>query len=167
MDGTARLWERVAPAVRDFHRHQQGIAGFETIAFAAHLGDKFPTQNVKPFVLFVMKMQRCARVSGVGGDRNREGCESSFGVDRADHGLLTFGWAFGSVRVTRHSGANEYCVARVFGAWLWRDRGLCGTEGKTSNRGRAHAGGAESDKTSTIHNGFPLSLPAYLRFDPT
>ena len=32
---------RYAPAVRDFHRHQQGIAGLQTHALAAHFGDEF------------------------------------------------------------------------------------------------------------------------------
>jgi hypothetical protein len=53
---------RYAPAVRDFHRHQQGIAGLQTHALAAHFGDEFTRHDIDPFILFVMHMKRSALI---------------------------------------------------------------------------------------------------------
>jgi hypothetical protein len=37
--------------------HQQGIAGFQTHALAANLGDEFTRHDIDPFILLVMHMK--------------------------------------------------------------------------------------------------------------
>src|SRR5690348_12636106 len=48
---------RYAPAVRDLHRHQQGIASLQTHALSANFGDELTRHNVDPFILVVVQME--------------------------------------------------------------------------------------------------------------
>jgi hypothetical protein len=53
---------RYTPAVRDLHRHQQGIAGLQTHALATNFGDEFTRHDIDPFVLFVVHVKRSAPI---------------------------------------------------------------------------------------------------------
>lgn len=46
MDGAAMRLTGNAPAMRDFHRHEERVAGFEAKALTANFSDEFTSQYV-------------------------------------------------------------------------------------------------------------------------
>ena len=76
---------RHTPAVRDFHRHQQGIAKLQTHALAANFGDEFTCHDIDPFILFVMHVKRGAPVRVVFSWRKDKDCKAPLRVGGADN----------------------------------------------------------------------------------
>jgi hypothetical protein len=66
--------------VRNFHRHQQGIARFEAHPLTANLGDEFARQDVEPLILLVMGVKRGAAISVVVSLGKYKDCKPSLGV---------------------------------------------------------------------------------------
>src|SRR5579862_7088454 len=66
MNGTAKSCLGNAPAMRNFHWHQQRIAGFEAHALAANLGDELTRQNVEPLILRMVHVERSSTIGKMG-----------------------------------------------------------------------------------------------------
>lgn len=76
---------RYAPAVRDLHRHQQGIARLQTHALAANFGNEFACHDIDPFILFVMLVKRCATIGVMISWRKDKDCKAPLRVGGADN----------------------------------------------------------------------------------
>jgi hypothetical protein len=66
--------------MRNFHRHQQRIAGLEAHALAANFGDEFASQDIEPLILQVMHVKRRAAVRMMVTDRKHVGRQPTIGV---------------------------------------------------------------------------------------
>lgn len=80
VDCAAMRGLRNGPAMRNFHRHQQRIAGFEAHPLAANLGDEFARQDIKLLILLVMYVKRRTTVRMMVSNRKQIGRQPSIGV---------------------------------------------------------------------------------------
>ncbi|HEX7896060.1 MAG TPA: hypothetical protein VF447_17820 [Terriglobales bacterium] len=76
---------RYAPAVRDLHRHQQGIASLQTHALSANFGDELTRHNVDPFILVVVQMEWRATIGVMFSWRKDKYCKASLRVRGTDN----------------------------------------------------------------------------------
>jgi hypothetical protein len=75
---------RHTPAVRDFHRHQQRIAGLQTHALGANFGDEL-TRDKDPFILLVMHVKRAPLVRMMVSWGKDKDCKAPLRVGGADN----------------------------------------------------------------------------------
>jgi hypothetical protein len=48
--------------VRNLHRHEERVARFEPKALATYLGNELPAQDIEPFILLMVNVQRSADI---------------------------------------------------------------------------------------------------------
>lgn len=76
------------PAVWDFDWHQKGVAWFEAHSLATDFRDKFASENVYPFVLLVMHVQRRAAIRLMLAHGNQKNCKPPLGIERTNQDRL-------------------------------------------------------------------------------